>query len=60
MDQLIALKQAGTITEQQQEQLTALRSEAETLVVRKAPAFVLLRRRGHMPPSLDQLPVPPA
>jgi len=60
MDELIALKQAETITEQQQEQLTALRSEAEALMVRKAHAFVLLKRRGHTPPPLDQLPVPTA
>src|SRR5689334_22671984 len=36
MDELIALKQAGTITPHQQEQLSALRSEAEALMVRKA------------------------
>ena len=60
MDELIALKQAGAITEQQQEQLTTLRSEAEALMVRKAHAFVLLKSRGHTPPPLDQLPVPTA
>jgi hypothetical protein len=60
MDELIALKQAGTITPHQQEQLSALRSEAEALMVRKAHAFVLLKNRGHVPPPIDQLPVPTA
>jgi hypothetical protein len=57
MDDLIALKQAGTITPEQQEHLTALRGESEALMVRKAHAFVLLKSRGHTPPSIDQLPV---
>src|SRR5262249_13191015 len=35
MDDLIALKQAETLMPEQQEQLTALRDEAEALMVRK-------------------------
>ena len=58
IDDLIALKQAGTITPEQQEQLTALRGESEALMVRKAHAFVLLKSRGHTPPPIDQLPLP--
>lgn len=58
MDTLIALKQDGVITPEQQAQLTTLRTEAEALMVRKAHAFVLLKSRGHTPPPLDQLPVP--
>lgn len=58
MDDLIALKQDGTITSEQQEQLTALRGESEALMVRKAHAFVLLKSRGYAPPTIDQLPVP--
>jgi hypothetical protein len=53
MDDLIALKQAGAIAPEQQEQLTAL-------MVRKAHAFVLLKSRGHTPPLIAQLPVPTA
>lgn len=58
MDDLIALKQDGTITADQQAQLSALRAESEALMVRKAHAFVLLKSRGHTPPLIDQLPVP--
>lgn len=56
MDELIVLKQDGAITLSQQERLTALRGEAEALMVRKAHAFVLLKSRGHTLPTLDQLP----
>lgn len=58
MDTLIAFKQAGTITTDQQAQLSVLRAEAEALMVRKAHAFVLLKSRGYPPPSIDQLSVP--
>lgn len=60
IEDLIALKQAGIITSEQQEQLTALRGESEALMVRKAHAFVLLKSRGQAPPLIDQLPVPTA
>lgn len=58
MDKLIGLKQDGTITAEEQEQLTALRNDSESLMVRKAHAFVILKNRGHTLPTLDQLPVP--
>lgn len=57
MDDLILLKQDGTITAKHQEQLTTLRGESEALMVRKAHAFVLLKSRGYAPPTIDQLPV---
>ena len=57
MDGLIGLKQAGTITAEQQAQLTALRDESEALMVRKAHAFVLLKSRGDTIPAIDQLPL---
>jgi hypothetical protein len=60
MDDLIALKQDGTITTQQQDQLTVLREESEAFMVRKAHAFVLLKSRGHTLPTIDQLPAPVA
>ena len=60
LDSLMTQAQAGTLTPEQQAQLTALRAESEALMVRKAHAFVLLKSRGYPPPSLDQLPVPPA
>lgn len=59
MDDLIALKQENTLPSEQQAQLSALRIEAEALMVRKAHAFVLLKSRGHNPPPIDQLPLPP-
>jgi hypothetical protein len=58
VNELIALRDAGTITEGQTAQLIALRAEAEALMVRTAHAFVLLKSRGHAPPAIDQLPVP--
>jgi hypothetical protein len=60
MDDLIALKQSGAITPEQQAQLSGLSAESEALMVRKAHAFALLKSRGHTPPTLDQLPVPSA
>lgn len=57
---LITLRENGTISAEQESQLIALRAETEALMVRKAHAFVLLKSRGYTPPSIDQLPVPPA
>lgn len=59
-DELTELSETGTITPEQQRQLSALRAEAEALMVRKAHAFVLLKSRGHTPPPIGQLPVPSA
>jgi hypothetical protein len=58
IDDLLDLHQAGALTSEQQARLMTLRAEAEALMVRKAHAFVLLKGRGHIPPALDQLPVP--
>lgn len=60
MDELSALKQAGEITTDQEALLATLLADTEALMVRKAHAFVLLKSRGHIPPALDQLPVPVA
>jgi hypothetical protein len=58
INELIALRDAGTISDEQRDHLTTLRAESEALMVRKAHAFVLLKSRGHTPPAIDQLPVP--
>lgn len=60
MDALIELKQQGTITPEQQAQLTNLSAESEALMVRKAHAYALLKSRGHTLPPLNQLSVPSA
>ena len=60
MDDLIARKQDGSITPEQQAELTGLSAESEALMVRKAHAFALLKSQGHTLPPLDQLPVPTA
>jgi hypothetical protein len=59
-DTLAAQEQGGGLSEEQRARLAALRAEAEALMVRKAHAFVLLKSRGHTPPSPDQLPLPSA
>lgn len=58
MDTLIDLKQDGTISPVQQEQLTALSIDSESLMVRKAHAFALLTSRGHALPDRNTLPRP--
>jgi len=58
MDDLIARKQDGSLTPEQQAELTGLSAESEALMVRKAHAFALLKSRGHALLPLDQLPVP--
>ena len=57
-DDLIARKQDGNITPEQQAELSELSAESEALMVRKAHAFALLKSRGYALPPLDQLPVP--
>lgn len=58
MDDLITLKQDGSITARQQALLTTLRAETEALMVRKAHAFALLKGRGVALPTQEQLPLP--
>lgn len=60
MDELTARKQDCIITPAQQAELTGLSAESEALMVRKAHAFSLLKKRGHALPPVDQLPVPTA
>lgn len=59
-DDLVAQEQDGGLSDEQQIRRATLRAEAEALMVRKAHAFVLLKSRGHTPPSPDQLPIPTA
>jgi len=58
IDELVKRQQDGTMTAEEETQLTALQAESEALMVRKAHAFVLLKSRGHTLPPIDQLPVP--
>jgi hypothetical protein len=57
INDLIDLRDAGTITEEQTTQLATLRAESEALMVRKAHAFALLKSRGHTLLAIDQLPI---
>ena len=47
-----AISAAGRAMQQQ------LRDEFDLLALRKAHAYALLKRRGHMLPALEDLPVP--
>ena len=58
IDELVKRQQDGTMTAEEETQLTALQAESEALMVRKAHAFVLLKSRGHTLPPIDKLPVP--
>lgn len=51
-------KEDGALTPEGQRWLTRLTQEADALALRKAHAFILLKRRGHQLPTLDELPVP--
>lgn len=54
-DVLLERHQAGTLTAEGQEWLTRLREDADTLMLRKAHAYVLLQSRGHELPALEEL-----
>ena len=56
-DLLIERKQEGTLTPEGQQWLRQLAQDADALMVRKAHAYVLLKRRGHPIPTRDQLPM---
>ena len=53
---LLEKKKAGRLTAKEQARLDVLRREADILMFRKAYAAVLLKRRGHHPPSVHELP----
>jgi len=52
---LLEKNQLGTLTESERERLAQLRQAADTLMLRKAYAYVLLKWRGYRLPTLDEL-----
>jgi uncharacterized protein (DUF2267 family) len=54
-DVLLERLQDQTLTSEGREWLARLRDEADTLMLRKAHAYALLKSRGHMPPALEEL-----
>jgi hypothetical protein len=55
LDRLLRKNQAGTLTEQERQNLDRLQREADRVMLRKARAAVLLRFRGHRLPTLEEL-----
>jgi hypothetical protein len=53
--ELLQKNEAGNLTPEEREELTALRVAAEQLMLRKAYAWSLLRWRGQRIPSLEEL-----
>lgn len=47
----------GVISASEQVELAALRDEADRQMLRRAHAWSILRWRGHLVPSLDELPL---
>ncbi len=54
-DVLLERLQDHTLTPEGREWLVRLREEADTLMLRKAHAYALLKSRGHTLPSLEEL-----
>lgn len=54
-DVLLDRHQEGTLTAEGQALLTQLREEGDSLMVRKAHAYALLKSRGHQLPTLQEL-----
>lgn len=57
-DLLIERKQEGALTPEGQQWLEQVELDTNSLMVRKAQAYVLLKQRGHVLPTLDQLHAP--
>jgi hypothetical protein len=55
---LLEKNSAGTLNVEEREELSALRDEADQLMLRRAYAWALLRWRGRRIPSLGELPLP--
>ena len=55
---LLTEKKTRPLTAEEEIRLSSLRREADVLTLRKGYAVVLLRRRGYVPPSPDDLPDP--
>ncbi len=51
LHRLLAKNQAGTLTEHERKKLDGLQSEADSVMLRKAHAAVLLKWRGHRIPT---------
>ena len=54
-DMLLDRLQDHALTPEGREWLVRLRDEADTLMLRKAHAYALLKSRGHVLPSLEEL-----
>jgi predicted transcriptional regulator len=54
-DLLIERKQEGALTPEGQQWLAQVAHDTDSLMVRKAHAFLLLKQRGHTLPTLDEL-----
>ena len=57
-DQLLEKNSAGKLTAGERTRLQDLRLESESLMLRKAHAYALLKWRGHILPALDKIPRP--
>jgi hypothetical protein len=57
-DLLIERKQEGSLTPEGQHWLEQVAQDTDYLMVRKAQAYVLLKQRGHVLPTRDQLHTP--
>lgn len=56
--ELLTKNEAGLLTSEERQELTALRQVADHLMLRKAYAWSLLRWRGQRIPPLEELPLP--
>lgn len=52
---LLNRKKSAVLTDEDEQQLTQLRHEADALMFRRSYAAVLLKRRGHALPTLQEL-----
>lgn len=52
---LLIQKKFASLTEEEEQQLAQLRHEADVLTFRRSYAAVLLKRRGHVLPTLQEL-----
>ncbi len=52
---LLNRKKSAPLTDAEEQQLTQLRSEADVIMFRRSYAAVLLKRRGHALPMLQEL-----
>ena len=55
-ESLLEKKKEGSLSADEKRRLALLRREADLLMLRKGYAALLLKRRGSIPPALDELP----